>query len=88
MVNPVNGGFQPNYTTSQPSFTTGAEVKNTEQVQPRQAPAADTQRSDQKVSRDEDRKFEARERQQPEEETPPPERRADGQRGSLVDISA
>ena len=55
MVNPVSSSVQ-SYPTSQPSFTTGAEARaNTEQVQPRQAPAAESQRGDQRLqSREED----------------------------------
>lgn len=54
MVGPVSSSVS-SYTTSQPSVTQQpAETRvNTQQVQPRQAPAADTQRSDQRFGRDE-----------------------------------
>ncbi len=58
MVNAVGTGYQA-YASAQPSFATGAETRaNTEQVQPRQAPAADSQRADQKslASREDDSK--------------------------------
>lgn len=61
MVNPVATGVS-TYPTSQPSFATGAEARAvTEQVQPRQAPAAESQRGDQRLgNRDEDRRTEQR----------------------------
>ena len=61
MVNPVASSVS-SYPTSQPSFSTGAEARAvTEQVQPRQAPAAESQRGDQKLgSREEDRRTEQR----------------------------
>lgn len=61
MVNPV-GSSVSSYPTSQPSFSSGAEARAvTEQVQPRQAPAAESQRGDQKLgARDEDRSTEQR----------------------------
>ncbi len=61
MVNPVASGVS-TYPTSQPSFASGAEARAvTEQVQPRQAPAAESQRGDQKLgNRDEDRRTEQR----------------------------
>lgn len=87
MVNPVSSGSQPTYATSQPSFTSGAEVKaNTEQVQPRQAPAADTQRAAARESKSEVT-VEFRDRKPEAEEAPQPERRADSGRGSLVDLN-
>ncbi len=60
MVNPVASSV--NYPTSQPSFSTGAEARAvTDQVQPRQAPAAESQRGDQRLgNRDEDRRTEQR----------------------------
>lgn len=61
MVNPVATGVS-TYPTSQPSFASGAEARAvTEQVQPRQAPAAESQRGDQRLgNRDEDRRTEQR----------------------------
>ncbi len=55
MVNPVSSSVS-TYPTSQPSFASGAETRAvTEQVQPRHAPAAESQRGDQRLqSRDED----------------------------------
>ena len=88
MVNPVSSGSQPTYATSQPSFTSGAEVKaNTEQVQPRQAPAADTQRAAARESKNDDVTVEFRDRKPETTEEAPPERRADNGRGSLVDLN-
>lgn len=76
----------------QPTFTSGAEARaRTEQVQPREAPAADAQRADRKTlqSRDDDRrKVEAKERDAARAESKAEDNRAsDGRRGSLVDIS-
>lgn len=61
MVNPVASSVS-SYPTSQPSFSSGAEARAvTEQVQPRQAPAAESQRGDQRLgNRDEDRRTEQR----------------------------
>lgn len=61
MVNPVTSGVS-SYPTPQPTFSTGAEAKaNTQEVQPRQAPAAESQRGDQRLgNRDEDRRTENR----------------------------
>lgn len=55
MVSPVASSVS-SYPTSQPSFTSGGESRAvTEQVQPRQAPAAESQRGDQRLSsREED----------------------------------
>lgn len=75
----------------QPTFTSGAEARaRTEQVQPREAPAADAQRADRKTlqSRDDDRrKVEAKERDARAESKAEDNRASDGRRGSLVDIS-
>ncbi len=60
MVNPVASSVS-SYPTSQPSFSSGAEARAvTEQVQPRQAPAAESQRGDQRFGRDEERRTESR----------------------------
>lgn len=75
----------------QPTFTSGAEARaRTEQVQPREAPAADSQRADRKSlqSREEDRRrVETKERSEASESRAEESRAADGRRGSLVDIS-
>ena len=53
MVNPV-GSSVSTYPTSQPSFSSGVERAVPEQVQPRQAPAAESQRGDQRLGNRED----------------------------------
>lgn len=61
MVNPVSSGVSTAYVTPQPSFTNGAEARvNPEQVQPRQAPAAESQRQDQTLARRENDRGEQR----------------------------
>lgn len=88
MVNSVSSGFQ-SYQTVQPSFTSGAETRAvTDQVQPRQAPAANAQRSDQKLSRDEDNtQVEFRSRAAEQSNARPTAEASDGPRGSNLDIS-
>lgn len=86
MVNPVSSGVSTAYVTPQPSFTNGAEARvNPEQVQPRQAPAAETQRNDQKLSnRDEDnRRSEVRAESSPRSESSEPSSR----RGENLDVT-
>lgn len=51
MVNPVTPGVS--YPTPQPTFAVNEARVNTQQAQPRQAPAAESQRGDQRAGRDE-----------------------------------
>ncbi len=93
MVNAVNSGVQ-SYPTSQPSFVTGAETRaNTEQVQPRQAPAAESQRNDQRLAsrnednrRSEDRAAEQRAQARAESDQRD-QVRAERRRGESVDVT-
>ncbi len=69
----------------QPSFVAGNEARaNTEKVQPRAAPAASSQRADQRTleSRDEQKTQDARQDARREEA-----RAADERRGSRVDVT-
>lgn len=90
MVSPVNSSAtQP--VTPQPTFTGGAETRaRTENVQPREAPAASSQRADR--SPVEARESNQRRQTEAREERRSSESRNDnagsGRRGSLVDIEA
>lgn len=90
MVNPVSSSVS-TYATPQPSFTNGADARvNTEQVQPRQAPAADTQKQEQKLgSRDEDRGTGTGSRREVSSGSNQnsPAQDANARRGELVDFS-
>jgi hypothetical protein len=77
MVN-ASGSVGYQQLATQPAIVAGADAPaRAESVQPRQAPAADSQRADQKplASRD-------------EPPPPPPPKQADSGRGSAVDVSA
>lgn len=89
MVSPVSSSTtQP--VTPQPTFTGGAETRaRTENVQPREAPAASSQRADRSPV---EAKQQSQRRQTEREEQRASESRNDnassGRRGSLVDIEA
>jgi len=89
MVNPVSSGYQ-SYPTAQPSFaSSSAEAKvNTQDVQPRQAPAADTQKTSRDVQSPRNNSAEVEFREKPEAresaETASNDDRSS--RGSLVDM--
>lgn len=91
MVSPTGTATQSVPAQQPPTFSAGAETRaNTEQVQPRQAPAADSQRADQRSLQsreDEKRQTERRDDNRREEETQQA-RREENRRGSLVDVTA
>ena len=84
MVTPVTSGVS-SYTSPQPNYTSGAEARtNTQDIQPRQAPAAESQRGDQRLgNREEDRRSESR-----SVSASPPRAEAsnDSRRGSNLDV--
>ena len=88
MVNPVSSSVS-TYATPQPSFTNGADARvNPEQVQPRQAPAADTQKQEQKLgSRDEDRNTGSRRELSASSNENREAQDPNARRGELVDFS-
>ena len=80
MVTTTNVGTQP-YQAPQPNFSSATEARaRTEQVQPREAPAANTQRADRKAQQSRDDRTRT-------DEQVAQTRRQDGRRGSLVDIN-
>ena len=81
MVTTTNVGAQPYQATTQPNFSSASEARaRTEQVQPREAPAANAQRADRKAQQ-------SRDDRRADEEAPAQARRQEGRRGSLVDIN-
>ena len=90
MVGPVPSSNVQSFATPQPNFAAGNETRvDTERTQPRNAPAADTQRNERRelsARDDENRRVEAREQRRSEEERaqPPP---SEGRRGSNVDVT-
>ncbi len=90
MVTTTGVGSTQTYQQPQPNFNSATESRaNTEQVQPREAPAAQSQRADRKLqSREDDTKRQNVVAQRSSENDQASQaKRADGRRGSIVDLS-
>jgi hypothetical protein len=90
MVSPVNTGYQP--AAPQPAASLGPEIgARTQSIQPRSAPAADTQRADQRAleSKDEQKSqiefIDRREKTAAAQPTPSPT--SNTGRGTVVDLT-
>lgn len=89
MISPTTSAPQA-YNTQQPSFVQGTEARaNTDQVQPRNAPAAESLRADPRelASRDEKRAQAKADDERRAERSEEPPARSEERRGSRVDIT-